>query len=95
LEGAVRQPITQRIRLFAGIALVAAVLALLTFVWHDWVEIIFGIEPDQGSGWIEAGITLVAIAVAIIAGLAASSELVRTRRRAHLGLDVAPDSRQD
>ena len=34
-------------------ASVAVVLFLLTLVWSDWIEIVFGWDPDQHSGTVE------------------------------------------
>jgi hypothetical protein len=70
---------TRRIRLFVTLAAIATILAVVTFVWHDWVELVFGVEPDDGSGWLEASVTIVATAVAIVAGLVAAVEIVRVR----------------
>jgi hypothetical protein len=28
-------------------------LFVITLFWHDWVEIIFGVDPDQGNGLLE------------------------------------------
>jgi hypothetical protein len=37
-----------------GLALVSAGLLAITLLWHDWIEIVFGIDPDEGNGLIEA-----------------------------------------
>ncbi len=44
-----------RIRFFIEICLgvTSAVLSLLTLVKRDWIEALFGIDPDQGNGIVE------------------------------------------
>jgi hypothetical protein len=37
----------------AGLSLPFAGTALLTVVWRDWIEGIFGVDPDQHSGSLE------------------------------------------
>jgi hypothetical protein len=58
-----------RRRCRAEIALGAACFALLalTAAWPDWIEAIFGVEPDGGSGAVEWG--LVAVLAACAFGL--------------------------
>jgi hypothetical protein len=33
-----------------------ALLAVVTIIWHDWIEIIFNWDPDHHSGAAEIGI---------------------------------------
>jgi hypothetical protein len=45
-----------------GLAIVTGILFVITLVWHDWIEIIFNVDPDQGSGlleWLVVGALLV------------------------------------
>jgi hypothetical protein len=48
----------------ATVSAVAGVgLCVLTLVWGEWIELLFGVDPDQGSGALEllvAGAFLVA-----------------------------------
>ena len=40
----------------------------ITLVWHNWVEIIFKMDPDQGSGlfeWLVVG-TLLVVTIALV-----------------------------
>ena len=56
-------------------ATVGLVLAVLTLVLPSWLEVVFGLDPDHGSGsaeWILVGVTA---AVAVIASVAARREL--------------------
>jgi hypothetical protein len=50
----------------AGTAVATAVLALLTLVWPDWIELIFRVDPDGGNGTLEW---------AIVAGLCVAAAL--------------------
>ena len=36
-----------------GLALVSAALLAVTLLWRDWIEIVFGIDPDEGNGLLE------------------------------------------
>ena len=50
-------------------ALITGAVAIITLFWHDWIEIIFKIDPDMGNGSLEraiVGMSLV-LAVAFIA----------------------------
>lgn len=57
-----RKALRGRFWLETGMAIVTAILFLITLVWHNWSEVIFNIDPDQGSGafeWLIVGILLV------------------------------------
>ena len=57
-----------RFWLETGLAIVTGVLFVVTLVWHDWAEIIFRVDPDQGSGlfeWLVVGALLV-LTIALI-----------------------------
>jgi hypothetical protein len=51
------------------------VLAVITLVLPSWLEVVFGIDPDHGSGSAEWILVGVAAAVAVIASLAARREV--------------------
>src|SRR5947208_2242011 len=42
-----------RVRLEMAVALCAGVLGLLTIFWHDWIEMLTGLDPDQHNGSVE------------------------------------------
>lgn len=54
-------------------------LGLLTIVWHDWIEGVFGVDPDHGNGSAEWIAVVVLLAIGAIAGALARREW----RRAH------------
>lgn len=58
--------------------LLGAVLFVVTLVTREWIELIFGVDPDNGSGALELAIALGLLAVSIVSGLLA----VREWRRA-------------
>jgi hypothetical protein len=48
-----RTALRARFWLETGMAIVTGILFVITLVWHDWIEIIFNVDPDQGSGLLE------------------------------------------
>jgi hypothetical protein len=60
-----------RFRIEVALAVIAAGLAVLTLITGEWIEVIFGVDPDKGSGALEWAITLgfaaAAVAFALIA----------------------------
>ncbi len=56
----------------SALAVLAVALAVITIVWPDWIELVFGVEPDEGNGSIEVmiavGAAVVAIAFSLLAG---------------------------
>ena len=59
---------------------VASFLAVLILALPDWIEVVFGVDPDAHSGELELVITLGAAAVALALGLVAGAEWRRTVR---------------
>ncbi|MBI3751767.1 MAG: ABC transporter permease [Chloroflexi bacterium] len=52
-----------------ALAIGAAGLALLTAVDLEWIETIFGIDPDAGQGWLEAALTVALAGAALASAL--------------------------
>ncbi len=56
-----------------GLAVAAALLAVVTLIWHDWIEILFQVEPDGGISELEwalaAGLAVLAVGFAVAARL--------------------------
>lgn len=55
---------------------VGAFLFVLTLFWRDWIEVVFGVDPDGRSGALEF-----VIAAALLLGAAASAVLARAEWR--------------
>jgi hypothetical protein len=60
-----------------ALAAVTAFLAVLTLITAEWIEAIFGVDPDGGSGALEKGIVVGLALVAIVSGLLARREARR------------------
>jgi tetrahydromethanopterin S-methyltransferase subunit E len=64
-----RNALRGRFWLETGLAIVTGILFVITLVWHKWAEIIFNVDPDQGSGlfeWMVVGALLVVTIVLIV-----------------------------
>jgi hypothetical protein len=57
-----------------GLAVLAGALAVLTLVNREWIEVVFGVDPDEGSGALEWGIVFALAGVALISAVAARAE---------------------
>jgi polyferredoxin len=51
--------------------------SLLTAVWPQWIEALFGANPDGGSGSLEWSIVVVSFAATVTLGLMARAEWCR------------------
>lgn len=60
-----------RIRAEAVLAAVTGVLAVVTIFWRDWIEVVFGFDPDHhdgsAEGLIVVGLAVLAVAMAALA----------------------------
>jgi hypothetical protein len=53
--------VRRRFWIETGLALVSGLLALLTLLWKDWIELVFKVDPDASSGaleWLIMGVLL-------------------------------------
>jgi hypothetical protein len=65
---------TWRFWLEAGLATVSGFLLVLTLIWRNWIEILFGVELDYGDGSLEWVIVSVLLLATIFLFLLARSE---------------------
>ncbi len=51
-------------------ASVTGFVAVLTLVWRDWIETVFGVDPDHGNGSLEWFVVaaLAVITTALVVG---------------------------
>ena len=52
----------RRLWIEAGACAVSGLVLLLTLAWPEWIELVFGFDPDASSGTLEWGIALAAAA---------------------------------
>jgi hypothetical protein len=67
---------TTRIRfwILAALAVLSAGLALLTLITREWIEVLFGVDPDNGSGAFEWAIVIALFAASAVLALVARSD---------------------
>jgi hypothetical protein len=76
------------VEIFVAVAL--GVISAVTLVWPDWIELVFGADPDGGNGGAEWGVVLGFAAAALIVGLLARRDF----RRAALDAASAPSAKR-
>ena len=74
-----------RVRIEVAVSALLGAATILTAVWPDWIEGLFGVDPDGGNGTVEWLIVAV-LAVATVAAIALTRHDLRvTRRRTSIG----------
>nr|WP_315267371.1 hypothetical protein [Microbacterium lemovicicum] len=73
------------IRIIVQFALAALFLAVavVTVIEPEWIEVVFGIDPDRGSGALEWVIVLALGVLAVVAAGLGARTVIRRRRIGH------------
>nr|WP_296068653.1 ABC transporter permease [uncultured Actinoplanes sp.] len=70
-----------RFWLVSGLAAGSGCLAVVTLISREWIEVLFGVDPDRGSGALEWAIVLALAALSVVCTFRAG---VRWRRAAEV-----------
>ncbi len=73
-----RNPLRRPFWLETSMATVTSILLVITSIWRDWIEIVFGVDPDRGNGTLEWLIVAALLVVAIMLITLASYEWRRS-----------------
>jgi hypothetical protein len=57
-----------------ALAAISAALLVVTLAWHDWIEIVFRVDPDHDSGWLEWLIVVLAFGLTLTFSISARRE---------------------
>jgi hypothetical protein len=69
-----REPASKRFWAVVILASTSAGTAVLSLLWHDWIEVVLGFDPDAHSGLVEVLVPVVLGLVALILGRCARAE---------------------
>jgi hypothetical protein len=68
-----------RFWLEAGMATATGALLVLTLVTRDWIEAVFGVDPDQHNGSLEWFIIAALLAATVVLSVSARAEWRKAR----------------
>ena len=69
--------VRSRFWLEAAAGAVCGVLAVVTLFSREWIELVFGVDPDRGSGALEWAVVLAMFIVTAMSSVAAHREWAR------------------
>jgi hypothetical protein len=58
---------------------VTGLAGTITLLWHDWIEVVSGMDPDRGNGSAEWLVVVVLLAVTVALAAGARHEWRRAR----------------
>ena len=73
-----RPQLTRTFWIEAALAAASALFLALTLLWQDWIEIVFGVDPDNSSGSLEWVIVGACLFVTVVFALLARQEWRRS-----------------
>jgi hypothetical protein len=65
----------------SALAFLTAFLAILTLIWRDWIELVFGFDPDHHNGSFEWELVIACCAATILCSALAHHEWRRASSR--------------
>lgn len=71
-------PTRRRFLIETALSVVSAALLLLTLLWKEWIEIVFRVDPDGGSGALEWAIVAAMLALTVAFGALARRDRPRS-----------------
>jgi hypothetical protein len=74
-----------RARIEVVLAAILGIATILTAVWPEWIEGLFGFDPDGGNGTTEWWIVLVLAVITVAVAALARHDLRVVRRRTSIG----------
>ena len=69
-----RRNVRYRFWIEAICAVLGSLLLVLTLISREWIEAVFGVDPDGGSGSLEFGLAIGLLAIAAVSGFLARRE---------------------
>jgi hypothetical protein len=69
----------RRFRVEVALAALSTFLFVIAVMWKDWIEIVFQVDPDRGSGALEWAIVAVFAIAALTCAALARVEWKRTQ----------------
>jgi hypothetical protein len=69
-----KRPLTRLFWIESLLGAASALFLVLTLVWKDWIEIVFGVDPDNHSGSLEWVIVIACLYMTMIFSVAARQE---------------------
>lgn len=58
---------------------ITGVVAIVTLLWHDWIEVVFGADPDRGNGSAEWLVVLILPVLTAVLAVGARREWRRAQ----------------
>ena len=72
-------PVRRRFWVEVGLGSLSPALMVLTLITQEWIEVLFGVDPDSGSGALEWGLVCALALATAVFGFSARIEWSRPR----------------